>query len=665
MRTRTERHHQPRNREGEGSDTLSSFQTYKRLLRFARPHLGRLLIGLLAGLISGGSVVAILHYSKFAIKPFDPSTQPLEEVRTDDSPSDGVEDKEAPEGMESIYNVARSMNVPVKEEDGSLTWQMALLMMAGVALSVLLKGFATFLNRYYMRWIGAVVVRDIRNLMFANLQRQSLSYFNKTQGGNLISRATNDTRVIEGAFPRSISELSRSPVEIVGAAAAIVMLAAGNPALVKPVIMLFIVFPICVVPIAVLGKHVKGFMNRALQGAASLVSKMQENVAGIKIVKAFNTEEQESRQFKAKNQRYFKYFVRSFRIGLLVSPVMQMIGVILGAFFLGYCYATDIALSQIIPLGVAGFMAYDPLRRLAKINVAVQQSSAAANRIFSVLEADEVLPEATHPVELTSFRDRITCRNVSFRYKPEEDDVLKDINLDIPVSSITAFVGETGAGKSTLVDLLGRFYDPTEGTICIDGTDMRELSISSLRRFIGVVTQETILFNDTIANNIAYGSPQADREQVVAAAKSANAHEFIMAHPEGYDRVVGDRGSVLSGGQSQRLAIARALLKNPPILILDEATSALDTATERLVQEAVLKLMKDRTVLAIAHRLSTVKHADQICVLNQGRIVEKGTHDELLEADGFYRRFVDMQFSEPEGLDRGTENMDTREENTE
>jgi ABC-type multidrug transport system fused ATPase/permease subunit len=312
--------------------------------------------------------------------------------------------------------------------------------------------------------------------------------------------------------------------------------------------------------------------------------------------------------------------------------------------FVILCYLQGMTIARIAPMALAGYLMYKPLKQLAKINSVVQRTAAAADRVQELLDTDTSLPLPAHPVVIPAFRERVVFEHVDFRYDADGNQVLHDIQLDVPRGSVVAFVGETGSGKTTIVNLLARFYDPSTGRILIDGHDLRTLDVKSLRSLIGFVTQETLLFNDTIARNIAYGTPGATPAQIEDAARKANAHDFIVAEAEGYERNVGDKGMLLSGGQRQRLAIARAILKNPPILILDEATSALDTATEQLVQDAINRVMVDRTVFAIAHRLSTVRHANSICVLDKGRIIERGTHAELYAQAGRYRQLCDLQF---------------------
>ena len=354
----------------------------------------------------------------------------------------------------------------------------------------------------------------------------------------------------------------------------------------------------------------------------------------------------EAERFRRMNAHYFQSILRALRAELLMSPLMELVITVLACGFVVACFIYKITLEQITVIGVSVFAAYRPMKQLAKIGASLQRGSAAIDRIFALLDTDTALPEAVRPVARTTFDDRLRFEAVTFRFAPEGPDVIRDVSLELPRGTLLALVGETGSGKTTIANLLARFYDPVAGRVTLDGIDLRDLATADLRRLVGVVTQDTILFNDTIASNIAYGSPDATPAQIEAAARMANAHEFIVAHPDGYQRSVGDKGFVLSGGEKQRVALARAILRNPPILILDEATSALDTVTERLVQEAIAKVMQNRTTLAIAHRLSTVRRADQILVIDAGRIIERGTHDELYAQGGRYRKLCDMQLSE-------------------
>ncbi|MBQ6352161.1 MAG: ATP-binding cassette domain-containing protein, partial [Lentisphaeria bacterium] len=359
---------------------------------------------------------------------------------------------------------------------------------------------------------------------------------------------------------------------------------------------------------------------------------------------AYHAEEREIVRFHGINRRYTKQAIRAMRLHILVSPMMELVAVTATLVFLLYSYSRGVTVTELAALLAPAMMAYRPIKDVSKVFASIQQSMAAADRYFALLDTDTSLPEKENAAELTKFQDKISIRDISFSYADRK--VVDHVTFDIPRGSMVAVVGETGSGKTTVANLLARFYDVDSGAITIDGVDLRDYSIASLRRMIGVVNQEAILFNDTIADNIAYGKPEATRDEIVAAAKLANAHDFIVSgnHPEGYDTEVGEKGFKLSGGEKQRVAIARAILCNPPILILDEATSALDTVTEKLVQEALNRVMTNRTVFAIAHRLSTIQNADMILVMQGGKIVEYGKEAELLAKNGIYSRLHDTQF---------------------
>lgn len=609
----------------------STFAAYKRLFVYARRYWIRLAIGIVAGILCGGSMMGGLQVFPKILQSFDnnpgAATAPVK------SGSEAL-----PGGLRLADKVAHAAGFELVTADGRMTWQ---LLAVGCILATLWSG-GLYLNRYYMRWIGARVVRDLRDDLFDGLQNQSLKFFGKNDVGQLISHCTNDAGAVETVIANTAADATLAPFMILFAVIFVITFSIENHML-GFVLGVLIVFPLIIVPIVVLGRRVRRYSRQALERVSDLVSRMHENLTGIRVVKAFNMEKEESRRFQDMNQRYFRQGIRALRAELLMTPLMQAVGVASACVFLSICSAQGLRLPQIIPVVVAAVVVYRPVKQLAQINANLQRGAAALERIFGLLDIDTALAKAEHPVVVEAFRDRIVFDAVSFRYDEDGPRVIDNVSFQIPKGSVLALVGETGSGKTTLANLLARFYDPSAGQVRMDGVDLKQIDVPSLRRLIGIVTQETILFNDTIASNIAYGTPGATRSRIEEAARMANAHQFIMADPLGYDRVVGEKGFVLSGGERQRVAIARTILKNPPILILDEATSALDTVTERLVQEAIARVMENRTVFAIAHRLSTVKHANQILLIDGGRVAERGTHEELYRAGGRYRALCDMQ----------------------
>ena len=504
----------------------------------------------------------------------------------------------------------------------------------------LFRGLVSFGQDYLMAYISGRVVMDIRNKMNAHTLSLSLAFFQRYPTGNLVSRITGDVGVAAGAMSDTVVSLLRESTALITLTIAAFYM---DPLL---ALISFVVFPASVLPVMKLGKKIRKFTRKGQAKIGFLLTLLHETIQGMRIVKAFGMESYEIERFAKESERLFKLNVRVTRTRAMIGPFTEL----LSAFAIGgvvwYGGASVIGGSrtqgQFMAFLTAMFMMYQPFKKLASTNSAVQQGIAAAERIFEILDSRPDIANKPNAKTAPKFSRSIEFDNVSFSYghKP----VLRAINVKIGTGEMVAIVGVSGVGKSTLADLVPRFYDVTAGKITLDGADIRELTLESLRSQIGIVTQQTFLFNDTVRNNIAYGDRSKGMDAIIAAARAAHAHDFITAMPQGYDTVVGELGLKLSGGERQRLSIARALLKDPPILILDEATSSLDAESEKLVQDALEHLMLGRTTLVIAHRLSTIHKADRIVVLVDGRIAEQGTHKELLELKTQYHKLYMLQF---------------------
>ncbi len=572
----------------------NAWHIYRRLLQYAFRYRGRLIFGLLCGGIYGAANGGMMWVLKG--------------------------------GFEQVFDVAEATA-------GQL--MMFLILLPTVAF---FRGIAEYASKYYIQWVGNRVVLDLRDNLFAHLNRLSVGFFVQSRTGDIISRSTNDTTVIQSTITTTVEDIAKEPMTCL---AMIIYILTLDPVL---SLISIVLFPLCMLPVALFGKRVRGHARDAQQRISDQLSILQENIACVRIVKAFGMEEYEQKRYSSHNLKFFRRIMKVTMARAAIEPIIVFITTIGVCFLLLYVRSVQMTAGEFITFAGAMVMLYAPVKKLSRVHLQIEQTAASAERIFEVLDTPPDVVEKPDAVALDARIERIAFDHVSFKY--DDKPVLQDINLDIKAGTRVAIVGGSGAGKTTLVSLLPRFYDPVGGAVKINNKDIRDFTVASLRRQIGLVTQDTVLFNDTVANNIAYGTANASREDIMAAAVRANAHDFITTMEQGYDTVIGELGSRLSGGQRQRLAIARAILRNPPIMLLDEATSALDTESERLVQAALNELMRDRTVFAIAHRLSTVINSDLIIVMDKGRIVESGNHEQLVAAGGLYKKLHDLQFND-------------------
>ncbi len=525
------------------------------------------------------------------------------------------------------------------ENNGALNTLMLLAIF--LIVTTFLKTGVAYLASYFIIPLRTGLVRDMRNQLYTKVVDLNLAFFGKQKKGDIMARMMNDVNEVEASIMSSIELLSKNPIMILIYLFILLVLSW------KLTLFVLAVLPIAGFIMGKVGKSLKKKSKEAQEQSGQLLSQIEETLGGLRVIKAFNAEKSVIRNFSSLNEKLKNTTTKVNRRYMLAHPMSEFLGtttIAIVLFFGGMLILNDnssLSAAEFIYYLVIFYSIINPAKELSKAMYSIQKGKASLDRIDMVLAAVNPLKEVKNPVVPAPFSDKIQYNDVSFKY--QDDWVLRHINLTIKKGEMVALVGQSGSGKSTMVDLLPRFYDVVEGEILIDGVNVKSMTLFDLRSYMGNVNQEAILFNDTVFNNITFGVENATEEQVIEAAKIANAHEFIMAMEEGYQTNIGDRGGRLSGGQRQRLSIARAILKNPPILILDEATSALDTESEKLVQEALEHLMKTRTTIVIAHRLSTIKNADTICVLQDGEIVEQGKHDELLKQNGLYSRLYTMQ----------------------
>ncbi len=584
---------------------------YRRLIGYVKPYKVRFIVGLLLGFAYGG-VSALL---------------PLAISRV----------------TSTIFHGAAPNPTALRSNLGALDTgpkiNSIVLICLAIPAIMTVRSLCSYGNTYCMQWVSNKVVTDIRGQLFNKMVRLSMDFFNKMRSGFLISRITNETRVVQMALTAVSSDIFKQPVLIVGAISVLFLMDW------KFTLITLILFPTCLLPLRIYGRRARKALRGQFEGMGEMVVTMQETFAGIRVIKSFAREAHQEKEFKRSNQLQFSQMMRIIRSMEATGPLVETIAAVGVGLALLYVYAANLSAGRFFGLITGIFILYDPIKTLSKIQIVMQQSIAATTAIFALLDTEPTVQDAPNAVALSSSQGRIDFENVTFRYANTVTDAITDLTLHIQPGKTHALVGPSGAGKSTILSLILRLYDPTSGAVNIDGRDLRSVTQKSLREKIGLVTQETFLFHDTISNNIRFGRLDATPEEVREAAKAAYAHDFIMAQPKGYETVIGDKGCLLSGGQQQRLAIARAVLKNAPILLLDEATSSLDSESEQQIQKALAKLATGRTVIAIAHRLSTILSADQIIVMDSGRIKEIGTHAELLEKSGYYRRLYDHQFN--------------------
>ena len=588
---------------------------YKRLFPYVRPYIwrfvGGLFCGMLAGLVNGLYGLVIKH----------------------------VSDQAFAGGAGGGSAATKAFHAGADAAAGGISIKAVVGTCALIPVVMLIRSALNFLNSYFVAWVSLRVLNDLRNAIFKSVVNQSMSFFNQAQSGQLFQNILYDTLEAQTALTTVSCDVIVQPVTILSAIVALFYLDW------RFTLVSFILFPLCLVPIQYFGKRVRTQVAQQQTRTGNLLVVLTEALQGIRVVKALGREDFEHREFCEAGKAQFRIAIKMHQAMEIVGPMIEAISAMGAGLALVYCWLGGIKAGTFLGLIATLFMVYDPAKRLSKVHLMVQRAMVACNRIFATMNRECAVPDAPDAKLLVCPRGLIEFEDVTFRYRPNLPDALTNFNLRIEAGKTYALVGASGAGKSTVLSLILRFYDPETGSIRIDGQELRGVTQKSLRDHIAVVNQDTFLFHSSILENIRYGRLDATDEEVYEAAKLAFAHDFIMEQPGGYMTPIGDKGCNLSGGQQQRLAIARALLRNAPILLLDEATSALDSESEKKIQVALERLSQGRTVIAIAHRLSTVLKADQIVAMDHGVIKEMGTHAELFENGGHYRRLYDLQFT--------------------
>ncbi len=596
---------------------------FKKLWGLIQPYSLRFYLGLTMGVLAGVMEPIMIFTVTLVYRLLFPSS---------DSPSFAAKLEWAPPMIRDWLNYLPTTGIHHQP-------RAVLLIVSLIPLVLLLRGTFTYLNNYFLQWASVRAVMDLNVKLFTHIIHLPVSFFNKTSSGQLMSRILNDTQLLQNVLSHSVAVLIKDPVTLFGL---IGFLLWTQP---KLTLISLVALPLCFAPVIAFSRKVRRASGSLQERAAEMTVVMAESFTSVRVLKAYNLEARVARHFREVTSQAVSFIMRMVRASEFPGPLLEFIGSIGVALVLVYLaihVQSDHKAADFLGIVLTMFSIYRPLKNLTRLNSNLQQARAASARVFELLDTKSDILEPASPKNMDASSASIEFKNVSFAFG--EKTVLNEINLVVRPGQLIALVGGSGSGKTTLTNLLLRFYDPTFGAIEINGLNLRDVLTSNLRNQIAVVTQETILFNDSIGNNIELGRPGASMAEIEQAARQANAHDFIMEKAAGYGTMVGEKGSALSGGQRQRIAIARAILKQAPILILDEATNALDTASEHAVQEALAGLMQGRTCICIAHRLSSIQHADLIVVMDQGQIVETGKHEELLRQGGVYSKLYQLQF---------------------